>query len=120
MTFLPVAVNYLDAATWAESVEDPAITPGKMEGGYVTSRPRFTRTPRRTFTFQFQMMSDKTNLENFYNTNYGSAGGFNITHPITSAVINVRFDNAMKLKFSRMGFGPINIWQTDTIILTEI
>lgn len=121
MTAFPT-VNILDAATFAEVFEDPAISPSKMEGGYVLSRPRFTRRPRRSFSFIYTAMtdSDRTTLLTFWNTVYGSSNSFTWVHPVDHTTLTVRFDPATKLKFSRIGFGPINIWQTDTIILTEV
>lgn len=112
----------MDAATYSETIEDPAVSNAKMEGGYVTSRPKFTRRPRRMFAFQFVDMTDtdKATLLNFYNSMFGSSNAFTWTHPATSESINVRFDPSTKLKFSRIGFGPINVWQTDTIILAEV
>lgn len=108
--------------TFAESSEDPAIAASKMEGGYVISRPRFTRRPRRTFSFMYTDMNDtdKGTLYAFWNSMFGSSNAFSWTHPSSGEVINARFDPATKLKFSRMGYGPVNRWQTDTIVLAEV
>jgi phage-related protein len=122
MTDFPV-IHYLDASSLAESREDPAISPAKMEGGYILSRPRFTRRPRRTWAFMFDLVSDahKATLEGFWDTVHGSSDMFNWTHPGTAEVIVVRFDPAMsKLKFSRIIPGAVGVWKTDTIILTEV
>jgi hypothetical protein len=121
MTDFPV-IHYMDASSLTSSREDPSISPAKMEGGYVLSRPRFTRRPRRSFAFNFDLMrdSDKVALETFYDSVFGSSNLFNWTHPTTGEVIIVRFDPATKLKFSRVGFGGINIWKSDVIVLTEV
>lgn len=123
MTDFPANIRTLDAATFAQTSEDPAIQGGKMEGGYVLSRPRFTRRPRRTFAFEYVDMTDAdmAALQGFWDQVRGSSNAFNWTHPATGQVINVRFDSAMgKIKFSREGYGPINRWKSDTIILTEV
>lgn len=122
MTDFPV-VHYLDAATFSETQEDPAIQAAKMEGGYVLSRPRFTRRPRRMFSFNFDYMSDadKLTLQTFWNTVYGSSNMFNWTHPGTGEVINVRFDSGMQnIKYDRIGFGPTSYWKTGIVTLTEV
>jgi hypothetical protein len=69
--------------------------------------------------------ADKSTLENFYMSVFGSANAFDWTHPQTAEIINVRFDQSTKLKFSRTsrdssGLGEHSYWQTDTIILTEV
>lgn len=125
MTDFPV-VQYLDASTFSETQEDPAISAAKMEGGYVLSRPRFTRRPRRTFTFNFDGMTDadKTTLQTFWNTVHGSSDMFNWTHPQTGEVILVRFDSAMgNLKIDVSVAAPATMgshWKSGSIILTEV
>lgn len=121
MTAFP-DVQYLDAATYNETSENPVITPGKMEGGYVLTRPRFTRRPRRTFAFSFEDMSDadKNTLQDFWDDMRGSSNGFTWQHPISGNTINVRFEPTMTMKFSRTGYGTNHRWKSDTIVLTEI
>lgn len=115
-------VNYLDAASFAETIENPSMTPAKMEGGYVITRPRFTRRPRRTFSFVFIMMDDdnKATLENFWNTMLGGSNSFHWVHPVSGENLTVRFSDQMTMKFNRTGFGSVNIWQTDPVILVEV
>ena len=122
MTNYPTGIKYLDGLTFTQLQEDPAIAEAKMEGGYVLSRPRFTRRPRRTFSFDYVDMTDtsKTSLETFWNTVFGSANSFTWVHPITFENILVRFSKDTKMKFTRVGYGPINRWKSDTIVLTEV
>lgn len=121
MTTFPL-INHYDAATFRQTSEDPAISPAKMDGGYVISRPRFTRRPRRSYMFTFVEMqdTDMTTLQNFWDTVRGSSNAFNWVHFQTGATINVRFDPATKLVFTRDGYGPVNRWHTDVITLTEV
>lgn len=116
------AIQYLDAATFMEESENPSIEPAKMEGGYVITRPRFTRRPRRSFSFNFTLMNDvnKTTLFNFWNTVRGGSNAFTWTHPQTGEAINVRFSPQTTMRFKRIGFGANSFWQTETITLVEV
>lgn len=120
MTYFP-DVKYLDAATFTEESENPSITPAKMEGGYVLTRPRFTRRPRRTFTFRLRHLTDDdvTTLRQFWDDMLGSSQAFVFVHPQTGDDVNVRFGDGMKLKFNRVGFGPVSKWDAD-ITLIEV
>lgn len=122
MTTYPSSVRVLDALTFTEGHENPAIAEAKMEGGYVLSRPRFTRRPRRTFTFAYVDMTDtdKSTLATFWDTIRGSSAAFDWTHPATAEVINCRFSADTKMKFSREGYGPTNRWRTETLSLVEV
>lgn len=121
MVDFPTNIHYLDAASFEVELEDTAITPAKMEGGYVVSRPRHTRAPRRTFRWKYVEMrdADKSALTSFWNQVRGRSAAFNWTHPISGEVIVCRFGE-MTMKFKRIGFGPLNIWESDTIVLQEV
>jgi hypothetical protein len=58
MAAYPTTITFLDAASFVASTEDPSIPPSDMAGGYSISRPRFTRTPRRSWSFKYVDMSD--------------------------------------------------------------
>lgn len=122
MPTFPATIKRLDAATFEEEFENVAASGGEMDGGYVISRPRFTRAPRRTWNFRFVEMrdTDKKALEDFWKLVKGSSNGFDWQHPISKTTINVRFGPDMKLRFKRIGFGKINIWESDTVTLVEI
>lgn len=117
----PENIKYLDAATFTEEYEDVAIKPGEMEGGYTLSRPRFTRAPRRTWTFKFVEMrdADKEALANHWKAVKGRSNMFQWRHPISGEIVQVRYGE-MTMRFSRTGFGPLNVWQSDVIVLNEI
>ena len=54
MTY-PTLTEKPDQSTYYYTQEDPAIK-SDMEGGYVTSRPRFLRNPRKTFYFGYKTL----------------------------------------------------------------
>lgn len=122
MPTFPDTIRVLDAASFEEEYENVSVPPGEMEGGYVITRPRFTRAPRRTWSFKYVEMrdADKEALEDFWKLVKGSSSAFDWTHPITNDVINVRFGFDMKMRFKRIGFGDLNIWESDTVILMEV
>ena len=65
----------------------------RFEAGYVQTRARFTRIPKR-FELNWSRMSisDFGTLRTFYeDTVIGGAESFNWTHPISSTVYVVRF-----------------------------
>lgn len=111
-----------DATSFNETSENVAIASGDTEGGYIYTRPRFTRRPRRTFTFVHKNISEaeRITLQNFWDANYGGSNSFNWTHPITSVVYTVRFAPDMELTFDRIGFGTNHRWNTEAIVLKEV
>lgn len=121
MVAFPTNIRYLDAASFSEEFEDVSIKPAEMEGGYVISRPHFTRPPRRTFSWKYTGMldADKLALQNFWKLVKGRSNAFTWTHPTTGEVITCRFGE-MTMKFSRIGFGPTNVWESDTIVIVEV
>lgn len=121
MSIYPANIRLLDAATFHEEFEDVALKPAEMEGGYVISRPRFTRAPRRTWSFAYVEMkdADKLLLENHWKLVKGRSNIFQWAHPISGDLINVRFGE-MKMRFSRSGYGPINLWKSDTVVIVEV
>lgn len=121
MVDFPTNINYLDAASFEESYEDVALPPANMEGGYQVTRPRFTRSPRRTFSWQYVEMrdADKLVLVDFWKLVKGRSNSFSWIHPVSDEVITCRFGE-MKMNFKRIGFGPLNLWESDTVVITEV
>lgn len=122
MTTYPSTIKTLDAASFTESYENVAAKSGDMEGGYVISRPKFTRAPRRTWTFNYVEMSDaeKKKLSDFWILVKGSSAAFDWKHPISGLTINVRFAADMKMNFKRIGFAGTNVWESETVQIEEI
>lgn len=108
-----------DARFFGMSQEDPAMRT-KVEGGYVFTRPRFTRRPRRSFTTGFTNISDadRALLENFWNDTKGGSSAFAWTHPFTNEVIQVRFKKGFD--FSYVGIGHSHRWDVTGIELEEV
>lgn len=116
-----LSIGY-DASSFAHASENPAHG-SDTEGGYQVTRPRFTRTPRKTFRFTHVDITeaDRVTLETFWNVRKGSSESFTWTHPVTGASYTVRFALDMKtLEFTRTGYGTNHRWDSSEIILTEV
>jgi hypothetical protein len=98
-----------DSTQFAIKVEDVAIKT-EMEGGYVVSRARHTRTPRQTFSTGYKGISDadRTTLQNFYNTVGGGSVIFDWANPVDLVTYQVRF--ASELEFRYAGVGVTKLW----------
>lgn len=122
MADYPTLAIDFDASTFKEVSENPVIKGGDTEGGYTVTRPRFTRRPRRMFSFQHVDISEanRVTLQNFWDGHFGGSLAFNWTHPVTSVVYNVRFAPDMTLDFDRAGYGTNHRWNTNTIVLKEV
>lgn len=107
-----------DSSQYSETSEDVAIRE-KTEGGYVYSRPKFTRTARKTFTSGFSDLNntDKLLVQAFWDTVKGGSDIFTWINPITSAVHNVRFTK--KFTFEYIGRGNVHRWNVSGIELEE-
>lgn len=117
MADFPLATKQ-DGAEFGFEQEDVGIR-AEMEGGYVLTRPRHTRTPRRTWKTGFTGLNntDKTTFEGFVNT-HGTHTAFNYTLPTTATVVNVRFKSMPKYKYT--GLGDNLMWDITDIFLEEV
>ena len=89
--------------------EDPSLqTP--MDGGYMASRAKHTRTPRLTFKSGFTEITndDKNALMSFYNQVKGGSVIFDWIHPVDGTTYSVRFKG--KLNFVYAGIGSTARW----------
>jgi hypothetical protein len=117
----------IDAKKFDQTQKNPAMV-HEMEGGYVVTRPRYHRRPRRVFSIGFTNLSDddKQTLEDFWNTVKGSALGFNVTLPITDEVVLVRFTQDTNMSFKYIG--PVLLddgshggrWDVDSLKVEEV
>lgn len=84
--------------------EDPSMS-NDMEGGYVISRARFTRPPRRKFTTGFTDLSqaEYDQLDQFFAGVKGGSEMFEWTIPTTGEVCTVRFKGTLKGEYAGMG-----------------
>lgn len=121
MADYPTFSKELDASSFKESSENP-VHADEMEGGYVVTRAKFTRAPRRAFMFKHADLSnaEKDSLQSFWNDRKGGAGAFNWTHPVSGQTINVRFAPDMELEFERTGYGTNHRWDSSEITLREV
>jgi len=108
-----------DAKYYQVEQEDPAMRT-EMEGGYVYSRPRFTRTPRKTFTTGFTNLSndEKNTLEAFWNTVKGGSEIFQWTDPVENVVVEVRF--TAPIQFNYAGYEGNHRWDCSSIVLEQV
>lgn len=111
-----------DGESYKVSIPNAAKEPNDTDGGYMFTRPKFTRRAARTFSFSFKDLSqaDVDTLEAFWFQTKGSAVAFNWRHPIKGTLHNVRFGKGMTLEFSRVGIGFNHRYDTNEIQLTEV
>lgn len=122
----PLSTARIDNAKYGEEQSDPALR-AKMEGGYVVTRPRHTRRPRRTWKIGFTDIrdADKTALQVFWDSVRGGSEAFNWTVPVSNEAVVVRFAEGNRMSFEYAG--PILIdeavagrWNVSDITLEEI
>lgn len=109
-----------DSAQFNIEVENVAHA-SKMEGGYVISRPKFTRTPRKMFTtgFTFITQAQYEELVTFYETKFGGSDTFTYTDPASAVEYTVRFSPDYELKAKYKGAGATRRWDVHGIMLEE-
>lgn len=98
-----------DSKTFGVSLEDPAMR-SETEGGYVITRARHTRAPRKTWAFGYKMLTnaDRLALENFVTTVRGGSLIFTWLNPQDFVTYNVRFKELPK--FGYEGLGTVQRW----------
>jgi hypothetical protein len=94
-----------DSRQFSQALEDPAMRT-EMEGGYVSTRPKHTRTPRKTWSVAYQMLTDadKTELETFWNTVKGGSVIFDWTNPANDVVYQVRFKEPLNFQYKGIAY----------------
>lgn len=98
-----------DSSQYRVKSENPAMTT-EMEGGYVVSRARHTRRPRKTFATGYKQITDadRKTLMAFYESVGGGSVIFDWTDPIDKIVYQVRFVG--ELDFQYVGIGATKLW----------
>ncbi len=111
--YFPTLSIGMNSKVFSSEAENPVVRT-KMEGGYVTSRPRHTRRPRRTYTVGFTFLSeaDRIALETFWDTVKGGSVAFYWTHPTTGVERLMRFAEGESLSFKHIGVGSNLRWET--------
>lgn len=117
----PELQNKPDASLHKEDQEDTGMS-NQMEGGYVVSRPRFTRKPRKTFTIGYTNIpnDDFLKLQEFWDAMRGSAGRFLWVNPMTGKSYDVRFKKGTQWSSTYIGAGINKRWNVHGIVLEEI
>lgn len=92
----------------------------EMQGGYVYTRPRHTRRPRRTFMTGFGSISEahRAELEAFYDAKRGGSDSFTYTPPYLGVEVIVRFKGP--IKFDYVGYGTNYMWNVTGLALEEV
>jgi hypothetical protein len=118
MAAFPTFGNREDSKKYGFDTEDVGIR-SEMEGGYVLTRPRHTRKPRRTWTTGFTDLSN-VNFNQFVEfwNDVGTYKGFTYVVRTSNEVVNVRFASKPSFKYS--GFGKNFRWDIDDIKLEEV
>lgn len=113
-------LNGRDARYYSVEHEN-VVMRNKMEGGYVQTRARHTRSARRTFTTGYTQMTeaDRQTLEAFWNSVRGGSKMFDWEDPITAEIHQVRFTDK-PLKFKYAGVGGKHLWTIGNITLEEV
>jgi len=71
--------------------QDPAIR-SQSEGGYITSRARFTRVARRwTIRYEWMTQANKNTIKAFEDARHAGAESFTWTNPENATAYTVRF-----------------------------
>lgn len=101
----PASLAPLQDSKYYEVEQEDTSMRSKTEGGYVVSRARHTRTPRKTFSTGFTSISAAqfATLQGFFDSLTGGVV-FDWTDPATGALYSVRFaEGPLKSKYVGMG-----------------
>lgn len=105
----PTLANKPDSSKHSETVIDPTVRT-EMEGGYVVTRARFTRAPRKEWTIGYTYISDaeKQSIETFVASVRVGSAIFNWTNPADNVTYLVRFKEPPN--YSYRGQGTYKRW----------
>lgn len=118
MADFPDFNNAEDSDKFEYELEDVGIR-SEMEGGYVLTRRRHTRRPRRTWTTGFTDLSNdqKITFETFV-VEKGTFSIFTYNTRIGNEEVFVRFKSVPKFEYK--GMGPNYRWNITNIVLEEV
>ena len=97
---------------------DPNIR-AEMEGGYIITRARNNREPRRQIRTGYELLYDneKLVLESFQNGRKITGLTFTYALPTTGEIVVVRFEQP--ISFEYIGMGPTKLWRVENILMRE-
>lgn len=98
-----------DSAQFTEVKDDPALRK-EMEGGYIVTRPRHTRAPRKTWQVAYQQLdnADKLLLDNHFDTQRGGSLIFTWVNPQSLVSFSVRYKSPITWRY--VGAGDHQVW----------
>lgn len=108
-----------DSAYHSFSQADPAMR-REMEGGYTSTRPRYTRLPRKTWTTGFTDLTDaqKDSFIAFWESKKGGSESFLYLNPSDNVEYTVRFKGMPQYEYK--GIGPLRRWNIKGITLEQV
>lgn len=118
-----VMFEKIDSSKFKETHREDPVINFEAEGGWVLTRPRYTRRPPVQYTLGFTNLSDeqKQAIEQLYNDARGSAEiitGW--VHPVSKQSIPVRFKKGSVPKYTYRGKGGTHRWDVADIVLEEV
>lgn len=107
-----------DSSKFSITREDVTIS-SKTDGGYVYTRPRHARPPRRHITTGFTNLNQEQwfKLDQFIAVN-GKHTIFSYVIPTTGEVIDVRLENIPTERY--IGVGGVHIYDVSEVKLYEV
>lgn len=108
-----------DSKHFNVSQADPAKKQ-TVEGGYTVSRPRYTRSPRKTWSTGFTDLTtaQANSFTAFWDAKYGGADSFTYLNPADSQTYTVRFMGQPKIKY--VGMAALRRWDITGIALEQV
>jgi hypothetical protein len=105
MIDFPTLTSKPDSKKYSFEFEDPVVR-SKIEGGYVVSRPRHTRSLRRTWSVGYTFISDadKLLLQAHYQAMRGGSDIFRWYNHEDYTWYNVRFVEQVEFKYVGAGY----------------
>lgn len=116
--FPPAGMTAKEDTSKIKQTQSDDVIRTETDGGYVITRRRHTRAPRKVFTLGFTDISnaDKVLLENFYASN--SASIFTWTDWTSGTEFTVRFKEPLKFKYT--GRGDNKRWNVEDFVLEQV
>ena len=108
-----------DSKHFTESSADP-VKRYEVEGGYTVTRPRYTRTPRKTWTTGFTDLTttEKNSFVSFWESKKGGSQSFTYLNPADNQTYTVRFKGVPKIKYT--GMAALRRWDITEITLEQV
>jgi hypothetical protein len=108
-----------DSKYYSEKQADPVMR-SEAEGGYIITRARYTRKPRKTFTTGFTGITnaEKALIQDFWDTKMGGTEQFTWKNRANDILYTVRFNG--QPSFTYVGAGKLSRWDVSNITLEQV